>query len=52
LLAKTFEQRKIRVVLFPGSASEKMLKLLHKEYRQNFIKSATSIHQAVQDAFK
>jgi UDP-N-acetylmuramoylalanine--D-glutamate ligase len=29
-----------------------MLKLLHKEYRQNFIKSATSMHQAVQDAFK
>jgi len=51
-LAKIFEQRKIRLILFPGSASENILKILSKQYKQKFVKPVTSMKQAIQEAFQ
>jgi len=50
-LASTFEKRKIRLVMFPGTASERILKILNKNYQKQYIKHASTMEEAVNLAF-
>ncbi len=50
-LAHIFEKRKIRLVMFPGTASERILKILNKKYQKEYIKHVSSMEEAVKISF-